>query len=120
MYAGIVVSLLLDQLVVTLITRLQPGWITGAPRWFSVLTQPWSSLIAILLVLLLMKFTKSFWLGFALGGAISNLVTFYLYHQAIDYIPLSVGIVTNLADILIVGGLAGVALTLNPKKKTSV
>lgn len=72
-----------------------------------------------MLVALLTKFNRTFWLGLALGGALSNLVTFLAYSHAVDYIKLSVGIVTNLADILIVVGLLGVAFTLSPTKKTS-
>jgi lipoprotein signal peptidase len=105
MYAGIVASLLFDQLIVALMVHFAPERIAHVPRWFSLLGQPWSSLIALVLVLLLSFYGRSFWLGVVLGAALSNLVTFLVYKQAIDYIPLWGGVITNTADILITVGL---------------
>lgn len=110
MYGTLVASFLLDQLVVALMVRFAPAHIADAPRWFSLLAQPWSSVIAIILVLLLLFYGKSWWFGVVLGAAASNLVTFLVYHHAVDYIQLPGDIVTNVADILITLGLFGWAV----------
>jgi lipoprotein signal peptidase len=49
--------------------------------------------------------------GLALGGALSNLVTFSITGHAVDYLRFG-SVVTNLADILIIVGLGWHALTL--------
>ncbi len=115
MYAVALVSLVLDQLLIWGIMR-GSVILSQSPRWFSPIQQPWSSLISLVIITALLTRKRSVGLAIALGGAISNLLTFIVHGHAIDYLKVG-NVITNLADILIVVGLFLFAVELLFTKK---
>lgn len=105
MYTNIAAVLLLDQLVIGLLLWFKEEWVSEGERWFGLVGQPTSSLVAIAVVLVLAWRTQATPLGLVIGGAVSNLVTYSVYGRAVDYLPVYGTLYTNLADAAIVLGL---------------
>lgn len=106
-------TIILDQLVATMVAVQ-----AGTP--LVVLARPIASLLAVIILsVLYMLVPKPGRVGIALalGGTISNLISWIRFHFVPDYIPLIFGIKTNIADLAITFGLVlvGAAILLQRK-----
>ncbi len=63
------------------------------------------------------NFNQALGLTFIIFGAISNLIDRFRFGFVIDYLDLKYFTVFNLADVMIVGGVAGLIIILFKKKK---
>ena len=101
--------------VVSLLISQGAGYFAPAiattTQWQSVVAQPISSVVALIILGLLTAKRKHLSLGLAFGGAFSNLLTYMLHGHAVDYLRIGT-LVTNMADICIIGGLIWYAIAM--------